>query len=210
MQWNGGSLTTPDIWTTLWGDGIIIGSEKCDDGNVINDDGWSSTCIKETGFLCTRIGSSTPDICNEIWGDGKVIMKTDTNCDDGNNIDGDGWTHDCIVESGYVWSGGDKKTKDSWYTVWGDGILTSISEEWDDNNILDGDGCNSKWKVEQDCYWVLNSGLVPANKCTEYWGDSKNLGILQWDDGNLINGDGCDSQCNVEQGYLWSGGSKLK
>ena len=35
------------------GDGIIIDSEKCDDGNSVSGDGCTSTCQIESGYTCT-------------------------------------------------------------------------------------------------------------------------------------------------------------
>src|SRR5262245_33455375 len=41
------------------GDGVIDGSEKCDDGNPSNGDGCSSSCQVEAGFDC----KGTPSEC---------------------------------------------------------------------------------------------------------------------------------------------------
>ena len=65
---SGGSLYSADTWTkcakgyytnfsdttqciTKWGDGIRIGSEKCDDGNLADGDGWTSQWIVEDGYV---------------------------------------------------------------------------------------------------------------------------------------------------------------
>ena len=32
----------PTMWVAVWGDGMRVGSEVCDDGGVVNGDGWSS------------------------------------------------------------------------------------------------------------------------------------------------------------------------
>ena len=40
--------------TTKCGDGLILGTEKCDDGNAVSGDGCSSTCQIEDGFTCTQ------------------------------------------------------------------------------------------------------------------------------------------------------------
>jgi cysteine-rich repeat protein len=39
------------------GDGIVDGTEQCDDGNTMNGDGCSSTCHIENGFLCSGMPS---------------------------------------------------------------------------------------------------------------------------------------------------------
>ena len=41
--------TCPQV---LCGDGIIAGTEKCDDGNATSGDGCSSTCTIERGYVC--------------------------------------------------------------------------------------------------------------------------------------------------------------
>jgi len=40
--------------TTKCGDGLIIGTEQCDDGNAVSGDGCSATCQVEAGFTCTQ------------------------------------------------------------------------------------------------------------------------------------------------------------
>src|SRR5262249_24443363 len=42
------------------GDGVRDGSEACDDGNVHSDDGCTTTCTAESGFLCTK---ANPSVC---------------------------------------------------------------------------------------------------------------------------------------------------
>src|SRR5450432_3201880 len=65
------------------GDGIVNGSEQCDDGNTISGDGCSSACQLETANTC---------------GDGIVQVATET-CDDGNTVDGDGCDSHCHIET---------------------------------------------------------------------------------------------------------------
>jgi cysteine-rich repeat protein len=48
------------------GDGIVCGSDAintCDDGNVDNSDGCSSTCTTEAGYYC---GSAEPSVCRRL------------------------------------------------------------------------------------------------------------------------------------------------
>jgi len=42
----------PDVCTPLCGDGIVIGSEQCDDNNNRGADGCSQRCLIEEGFQC--------------------------------------------------------------------------------------------------------------------------------------------------------------
>ena len=156
--WNcqGGTISSKDKWYVVWGDELKIQNEKWDDGNIINGDGWSSDCKVEDGFIWTRYDSESADDWNDIWGDGRVFDSSNDFCDDGNIIDGDGCSHDCFVESGWIWTGGNAVSKDICQTVWGDGVLVTASEQWDDGNILNKDGWDSNWKIEPNCYWNMN------------------------------------------------------
>lgn len=50
---------------TTCGDGVIAGSEECDDGNADPDDGCAPTCSVEGGWSCT----GQPSVCTTICGD---------------------------------------------------------------------------------------------------------------------------------------------
>ncbi|TMA57855.1 MAG: DUF4215 domain-containing protein, partial [Deltaproteobacteria bacterium] len=50
----------------ICGDGLVEGSEQCDDGNTANGDGCSSICTLESGFSC----SGNPSVCTSACGDG--------------------------------------------------------------------------------------------------------------------------------------------
>ena len=65
---------------TICGNGIIEGSEQCDDGNNISGDGCSAACIIE------------------FCGDGILQAGLGEQCDDGNNINGDGCSAACLLE----------------------------------------------------------------------------------------------------------------
>ncbi len=64
------------------GNGVVEGSEQCDDGNLVNGDGCSGSCMNESsGARC---------------GDGMV--SNGEQCDDGNNLSGDGCSSVCGTE----------------------------------------------------------------------------------------------------------------
>ena len=48
------------------GNGAFNIAEECDDSNIIDSDGCSSTCIEEVGWNCVNF----PSICSPICGDG--------------------------------------------------------------------------------------------------------------------------------------------
>lgn len=52
--------------------------------------------------------------CVELCGDGKKFV---VECDDGNNMDGDGCSLDCKIEPGYACTGGSPLSKDKCYLI---------------------------------------------------------------------------------------------
>ena len=227
---SGGSPTTKDTWTfctsgfyqndpaipTTWvthcGDSKRAGSEKCDDGNINDGDGCSSTWTliesswvwsggtstsKDTWTFCTSGFYQNDAINPTIWvthcGDGKRAGTE--KCDDGNTMNGDGWSTDCSsIESGFVWSGGSPTSKDAWTFCtsglyqndsanpsvwvphWGDSKVAG-DEIWDDGNNADGDGWANNWKkIEDNWIWVNGSTIHKSD-----WSD--------WDSGYEPNSD---------------------
>ena len=77
-------------------DGVIAGSEACDDQNTNNNDGCSSTCGIENGWTC----SGQPSSCSPICGDS--LLRGAEGCDDGNTNNGDGCSDACAVENGWT------------------------------------------------------------------------------------------------------------
>ena len=45
---------------------------ECDDGNLLNSDGCSSTCTIEEGYACTHVLYGK-DTCSEVCGDGIML-----------------------------------------------------------------------------------------------------------------------------------------
>ncbi len=62
------------------GDGVVQGSEVCEDGNFIGGDGCSADCLSD-----------------ETCGNGYLDSVVGETCDDGNTVDGDGCQADCIL-----------------------------------------------------------------------------------------------------------------
>jgi cysteine-rich repeat protein len=137
---------------------------------------------------------SNLSVTGPLCGDG--FLDPLEECDDGNNVDGDGGCNaNCVIE------------------FCGDGILQpGLGEQCDDGNNQSGDGCNANCILEICGNGTLDSGEecddgnnvdgdgCNANCVIEFCGD----GILQpglgeqCDDGNNQSGDGCDSNCLVE------------
>ncbi|MBI5041354.1 MAG: DUF4215 domain-containing protein [Gammaproteobacteria bacterium] len=127
-------------------------------------------------------------------GDG-VLVVPDEQCDDGNNIDGDGCSATCTLEP-----------------MCGDGIVNG-SEACDDGNNLNGDGCSASCTIEAYCGdSILNDGEMCddgnnvdfdgcSSECTiePFCGDGNLDPGEQCDDGNSANGDGCSAICETEK-----------
>jgi cysteine-rich repeat protein len=114
-------------WGFACGDGVISGTETCDDGNTTSGDGCSSSCATESGYTCT----GQPSTCSTSCGDGVVagseqcdeggsnsnapnatcrtdctnqrcgdaIKDTGEACDDGNTSDSDACLSTCVAAS---------------------------------------------------------------------------------------------------------------
>ena len=208
---SGGNSSTKDIWIEIWGDGVKLNliNTYWDDNNVFNGDGWNSTWSIESGWTWSGGSSSTKDIWSEICGDSKRFNSISTYCDDGNTLNGDGWSSTWVVETYWSWSGGSSSTKDTWLEIWGDGRrFNSINTYWDDGNSINNDGCNSSWGVESG--WTCSGGSTTTKDTwTEIWGDGKRFNSVSTycDDGNSLNGDGWSSSWGTESGWTWSGGT---
>ena len=95
----GGTACVSGVCTNLCGNGIIQGAEGCDDNNLVDNDGCSSSCSVESGYMC----SGSPSTCTATCGDG--IIAGAEGCDDANVVDSDGCSSSCSVESGYMCTG---------------------------------------------------------------------------------------------------------
>jgi len=86
------------------GDYYLAGSENCEDGNSISNDGCSSQCQIEQGFIPTNNTISLLPFpqginftFNTMCKDGRHAFPIEQ-CDDGNNFNGDGCDTDCQIE----------------------------------------------------------------------------------------------------------------
>ena len=211
-NWSGGSSTTKDTWTEIWGDSKRFNtiSTYWDDGNILSSDGSNATWQVEIGWTWSGGTTSSQDTWTEVWGDGRRSNSLSTYWDDGNTSNKDGCNSLWLIEAGWNWSGGSSTTKDTWTEIWGDGIKFNILTTYcDDANTLNGDGCNSSWNAESGWKWTGGS-TTSADSWYDICGDGINMTPLSsnWDDGNLLNNDGWNTNCKVEVGRNCSGGSK--
>jgi cysteine-rich repeat protein len=133
----------------IWGDGYWVYNTfkqqyACDDGNINDNDGCDYHWRIEPGYKCTVVSPTIPRSYWQLtWGDGNLNGSTE-DCDDGNEINGDGWSENCTVEDGYECDTG---SPSFWSELWGNGRIDGV-EECDDLNSMDLDGCSKDWKKE--------------------------------------------------------------
>ena len=85
-----------------------------------------------------------------------LILEIGEECDDGNLEDGDGCSHDMLIEEGWLCDGLSPTTCDAH----GNGNLTmEIGEECDDGNLEDGVGCSHDMLIEDT--WICD-GASPT------------------------------------------------
>jgi cysteine-rich repeat protein len=125
------------------GDGLIVGSEACDDGDLTAGDGCSAGCAVEPGWTCRGSPSSCATTCND-----SIIAGSET-CDDGGRTGGDGCSATCAVERGWSCAG----SPSACATVCGDGIIIGL-EVCDDADRTAGDGCSAICRVEAT--WICS------------------------------------------------------
>ena len=147
--------------------------------------------------LAFGIGGCKITVVEGACGDG--YLDPGEQCDDGNNVGGDGCSAGCRLEAacgdGFLDPGegcddGNNRSGDGCSAACviegfcGDGFLDP-GEGCDDGNNRNGDGCSAGCMVEGFCG---DGVLDPAEEC---------------DDGNTSNGDGCSASCTIEStGYL--------
>ncbi len=146
-------------------------------------------------------------------------------CDDGNNIDGDGCEADCtapICGDGDINQpfeecddgnniGGDGCEADCALPVCGDGSVNHPDEECDDGNTVDGDGCEADCTLPMCGDGSINQPFEECDDGNTVSGDGCEAGCIlpvcgdgsmnqpgeECDDGNTVDGDGCEADCTI-------------
>ena len=199
------------------GNGVLEGTEVCDDGNTADGDGCDADCKKSDGETCTGDDQCSSGICDNgtcepanTCGNG-VVEGTEA-CDDGNTSGGDGCSAACLKENGETCTGDtqcesgicDNGTCEPANTC-GNGVVET-GETCDDGNTTAGDGCEATCKLsdgeqctgdEQCDSEICHGGTCqPNNQC----GNSVVESGEACDDGNTSGGDGCSATCLKEDG----------
>lgn len=165
----------------ICGDGVRVGNEACDDGNITPGDGCSSDCQSQ-----------------ETCGNGIVDRARGEQCDDGNVENGDACHADCQVprcgdgvrdiQSGEACDDGAANgnapnvncRSNCQLRRCGDGVRDA-GETCDDGNIVSGDGCSGDCASDERC----GNGYVDIVRNEAC------------DDGNQIDADDCSNACRL-------------
>ncbi len=176
-----------DSGRTGCGDGILQGSEACDDGNNTAGDGCAADCRTiERDHACPTPGM--PCVSTVVCGDGRI--SGEETCDDGNARAGDGCGADCRREPGFSCPAPGQRCTAA---RCGDGIIAG-AEECEDGNAAGGDGCSAMCRLEPGFSCPTPGQPCRATTC----GDAMREGSEPCDDGNQVVGDGCNPFCEVE------------
>jgi large repetitive protein len=184
------------------GNGRLNQGETCDDGNLVDGDGCSSTCqstpstgggaaggVAAGGTAGAMAGGMAGGVGGGVAGGtaGGVAGGTAGGVvDAGMSVCGDG-----MRTGGELCDDGDMNEMNGCTTQCrfsapaahcGDGTQNG-AEVCDDGNLVSGDGC------EVDC--TASVASVPANVC----GDGVRRGAELCDDGNTTPADGCEADC---------------
>ncbi|MFA5962290.1 MAG: SdrD B-like domain-containing protein [Parcubacteria group bacterium] len=120
-----------DCVISFCGNGTVDFGEDCD----INSQ--KQACLTDGGYpgeITCGESCSWNNYCYPIAGCGDGIMNGPEQCDDGNEISGDGCENDCTVTPQAEFCG--------------DGIVNG-DEKCDDGNVVSGDGCSASCEVEK-------------------------------------------------------------
>ena len=137
---------------------------SCDDDTPPMDDGGTDGDVPMTD-------GATGDSGGGACGNGELNRPEEV-CDDGNNVDGDGCSADCLSDE----------------TCGNEVVDTAVGEVCDDGNTDNGDGCRGDCGSDYSC----GNGIVdttadgaPADEAC--------------DDGNTVGGDGCSATCDSDE-----------
>jgi cysteine-rich repeat protein/Cys-rich repeat protein len=167
--------------TVCFSDGECLAGEVCDLDR--------STCMPVDRAECVPVG---------LCGDG--VLDSSEQCDDGNNVNGDGCSSFCAVEGvedcvdwldndadGLIdCTDADCAGNPSCASFCGDGVLSN-GEQCDDGNNQNGDGCSSICTVEQ-----------PSNEICGDGADNDQDGAADCADSDCAADAGCQPECVID------------
>ena len=169
--------------TAVCGNGILEGTEECDDGNTTPGEGCTAECKLESEWACPTPGS--PCVSTVVCGDGR--MSGNESCDDHNRsrrrlLGG-------LQESSPA--GSARRWARAAIPICGDGLVMG-GETCDDGNTA-GDGCSDACRVKTAPPARTQVACHPT-----VCGDGVREGDESCDDGDVFGGDGCSADCRAE------------
>jgi len=164
--------------------GLLPGTYAVDEGGKIGVDVFEQTYPVSGSYqnvvLLEGQNLENYDFGNYLFnpycGDG--VTEGDEECDDGNEVDDDDCSNECLVN-----------TPDPYC---GDGNL-DFGEDCDDGNNDDGDGCSAVCEIEIPDPYCGDGNLDIGEDC---------------DDNNNTDGDGCSAFCEIEEEVECGNGTK--
>jgi cysteine-rich repeat protein len=199
------------------GDGVRNVGEGCDDGNQVETDACTNSCVSaRCGDGIVQAGVDECDDGNTINTDactnactaarcGDGITGPGEQCDDGNQNNNDGCTNACqmmrcgdgIVQGGEACDDGNMVNEDGctnacMLPTCGDGFVQA-GEQCDDANMVNTDACLNTCMTARCGDGVVREG-AGAEAC---------------DDADTDAGDGCSATCTVEAGYACNGAPSM-
>ena len=173
---NGGSTCNT---TALGGDAGANNLNPCDPycqvttDNPVGFDAGPAFGMRDGGLVAATCGDG--------------VLRNIEECDDGNNVSGDGCSSSCVIEIGFQCP---TPGAPCIATTCGNGVREG-SEQCDDGNLRPYDGCSPTCQKEAVC---------PNGTCIAVCGDGLKFPEEACDDGNVRDGDGCSSTCTIESG----------
>jgi cysteine-rich repeat protein len=188
----GGNGNTCRNNCTVCGDGHVDAGEQCDDGNGVNGDGCENNCTPSPrcgdgivgntpGETCDPPGSTAGASGNTCRADctvcGDHIVNDGEQCDDGNNVNGDGCENNCTPSArcgdGIVGNtpgetcdppgspaGPNGNICRDNCTVCGDGVVNG-GEACDDGNTNNADTCQNNCTPSLPCSVTIAKTVAP-------------------------------------------------
>jgi cysteine-rich repeat protein len=193
-------------YAAVCGNGIVESGEECDDRNVQNGDGCSSSCLREarsdTFDLSGTCGDGRLQRLALEQSDGQivvgtVILSTVSQAEANNRTTYPfGWVgEECDPGENGDWSGCDRNTcmnlgSTAVDAVCGNGDIAWSSnrggEDCDDSNRLGGDGCSAQ---------CLNEGSISINRVPAVCGDGVITAPFETCDPKFKDQSWCPSNC---------------
>lgn len=194
-------LSSSSSLSPICGDGILDGTEECDDGNAEDFDGCTVFCSVESSSSLSFESLESSSVSSLLCGDG--ILSDNEECDDSNQSNNDGCSILCILEFG----------------ICGDGVIQKgLGEECEPQLLKPNtftfctDGCrittifcgNGKTESGEECDRGLQNAdtsdaLCRKNCSLPRCGDGILGRIEECDDGNTRDNDGCSRFCRLER-----------